>query len=82
MAIEKNDLELLIHSIRFGAAGTTYRFGASNIFSKLQVVAKLFINNNYHDQDIVFAKTENNKGYPELIKMVHNRMRRLQARWS
>lgn len=39
----ENDLELLIHSIRSAAAGTTYRFGASNIFSKLQVVAMLFI---------------------------------------
>ena len=35
------------------------------------------LSENYHDQDFVFAKTENNKGYPELIKMVHNRMRRL-----
>jgi len=34
------DLELLIHSIRSAAAGTTYRFGASNIFSKLQNEAK------------------------------------------
>jgi hypothetical protein len=28
----------------------------------------------YHDHDFVFAKTEKNKGYPKLIKTVHNRM--------
>ncbi|MNW40145.1 site-specific tyrosine recombinase XerC [compost metagenome] len=31
----------------------------------------------YYDHDFVFAKTEQNKGYPELIKTIHNRMRRL-----
>jgi integrase len=31
----------------------------------------------YHDKDFLFAKTENSKGYPELIKTIHNRMRRL-----
>jgi integrase len=31
----------------------------------------------YHDKDFIFAKTENYNGYPELIKTIHNRMRRL-----
>lgn len=31
----------------------------------------------YYDQDFVFAKTENDMGYPEFIKTIQNRMRRL-----
>jgi integrase len=31
----------------------------------------------YHDKDFIFAKIENYKEYPELIKTIHNRMRRL-----
>nr|WP_258881777.1 site-specific integrase [Paenibacillus sp. sptzw28] len=32
---------------------------------------------NYHDKDFVFAKTGNSAGYPEYIKIIENRMRRL-----
>jgi len=31
----------------------------------------------YYDQDFVFAKTEKDMGYPEFIKTIQNRMRRL-----
>ncbi|SDF73589.1 Phage integrase family protein [Fontibacillus panacisegetis] len=38
-------------------------------------IKKLNKDTYYHD--FIFAKTEHNKGYPELIKTIHNRMRRL-----
>lgn len=31
----------------------------------------------YYDEDFVFAKTEKDMGYPEFIKTIQNRMRRL-----
>jgi integrase len=31
----------------------------------------------YYDQDFVFAKTEKDMGYPEFIKTIQNRLRRL-----
>lgn len=31
----------------------------------------------YYDQDFAFAKTEKDMGYPEFIKTIQNRMRRL-----
>jgi len=38
---------------------------------------KMLHRTTYYDKDFVFAKTEKDKGYPEFIKTVCNRMRRL-----
>lgn len=43
----------------------------------LQKKVKMRFRTTYHDQDFVFAKMESNAGYPELIKTIENRMRRL-----
>jgi integrase len=38
---------------------------------------KMLFRDVYYDHDFVFAKVENNPGYPEFIKTIENRMRRL-----
>lgn len=38
---------------------------------------KMLNRNTYYDNDFVFAKTEKDMGYPEFIKTIQNRMRRL-----
>lgn len=38
---------------------------------------KMRLRSTYHDEDFVFAKTQKKPGYPEFIKTVENRMRRL-----
>ncbi len=42
-----------------------------------QNVLKMRLRKTYHDEDFVFAKTQNHPGYPEFIKTLENRMRRL-----
>lgn len=38
---------------------------------------KMLNRNTYYDRDFIFAKTEKDMGYPEFIKTIQNRMRRL-----
>jgi integrase len=38
---------------------------------------KMLFRDVYYDKDFVFAKVENNPGYPEFIKTIENRMRRI-----
>ncbi|MEM5014072.1 tyrosine-type recombinase/integrase [Niallia taxi] len=43
----------------------------------LQKKVKMRYRDTYHDEDFVFAKLDNYPGYPEFIKTIENRMRRL-----
>lgn len=43
----------------------------------LQKKVRMRYRDTYHDEDFVFAKMDNYPGYPEIIKTIQNRMRRL-----